>query len=261
MMAKSTTPSLIDVVIPTISKDYALLETVTASLEAIADQINAIYIVSSSNAELEKFCALHGYRFIDERQVLGYGREKISYRVDGIDRSGWLLQQLLKLAGDTFVEQDNYFVIDSDTVLLNPHQLIDGNNFTFFQSEEWHEPYFRTFKKMFGYPTRNTLSFTSHMMIFDRQFLKEMKEELEQKHGHSWDSVYRSMIDQTEASCISDYDTYANWVLIHYPERVHQIPFYNQALSRTALQPLDELKQKYGKQYNSLSFHSYLADQ
>ncbi len=253
---KSNIP--LDIVIPTISKDYELLEL---GLEAIKKNllhpIGNIYIVSNKNNDIEKFCEDNGLIFIDEKSVLGFGKEAIEYKVNNRDRSGWMYQQLLKLSGEKFVKLPQYLVVDSDTILIQPHVFIKNNKFIFLQSEEWHTPYFSNFRKIFGYTASNFLSYTSHMMIFDVNMLKEMKAELEKLHNIEWYKEYCLSIDSTEPSCISDYDTYANWLKIHYSEKTSYRPFYNLSLERNKLLSLDDLAKRYGKKYKSLSFHAY----
>lgn len=249
----------VDVVIPTVSKDHELLEIMLEGLRKnLCHHINKIYIVAEADPEITEFCRKNDCHLIDERSVLGYGKEAIHYNVNGVDRSGWIFQQLLKLSGERFVEMKDYLVIDSDTVLINKHNFIEGGKFVFLESEEWHEPYFRSFRKMFGYETRNSLSYTSHMMIFNTDKLREMKKEMEKHHDAPWDKVYLSTIDQNEASCVSDYDTYANWMLCNFPDRILNKPFYNKGLTRSHLSDLASLQRVYGSSLKSLSFHSYL---
>lgn len=248
----------IDVLIPTATKDLPLLKDVIISLKNINHPLNKVYIVSPKTEELKNFCQENGLVFVDELDVLPYSKSQIKYRVKEQDRSGWIYQQLLKLSGDNIVEQDNYFVIDADTIIVSKINLIENGKFIFFQNKEWNEPYFRTFKKIFGYNTINRLSFTSHMMIFNKKMLQEMKEEIERKHHKKWDSVYLSMTDTNEMSCISDYDNYANWVLVNYPELVLQKPLYNKGLSRSKLLSFADLENTYGINYKTISFHSYI---
>ena len=247
----------IDIVIPTISKDQELLGLVIPSLAQICQPINKIYIVSPENDFIKNFCIENNCQFVEEKSVLGYDKNNIDYKVDNLNLGGWFFQQLLKLSGDKFVEKKNYFVLDSDTILLNQHNLIQNNKFILFENEEWNDLYFKNFKKIFGYQTQNRLSFTSHMMIFNVDYLKEMKEELEKKHHKDWDMVYRSTIEQGKESCISDYDTYANWLLIRHPDRIITKPLYNRSIKRDQLKNLKERINILKKKYNSISFHSH----
>lgn len=249
----------IDLVIPTISKDFEILKTVIeAAKKHVRNEIENIYIVSKKDGALEKFCNESGFVFINEDSVLGYGKNTIDYTVHGVDRSGWMFQQLLKLSGELFVKNDDYLVIDSDTILINPHSFIENDKFVFLQSEEWHEPYFESFQMLFGYPAKTALSYISHMMIFNCNLLKQMKIELEEKQQMNWDKAYSSTANNREASCVSDYDTYANWVRHNHPQKFINRIFYNRGLPRTDFGSLIELEEKFSDKYNSVSFHSYI---
>lgn len=250
----------VDVVIPTAVKDYALLVKMVEALRInLNHSINKVFIVAKDSSEIRDFCTTSDCIFIDEVSVLGYGKEKIEYVYDGLSRSGWLFQQLLKLSGDVFAESDNYIIVDADTLLINKHSFIMDNKFVFFENEEWNEPYFESYQKIFGYRPKNRLSFTSHMMIFNKEMLKEMKTEIENKHNMSWDSIYREIIDKKYMSAISDYDTYANWVFSNYPQNVVRLPLYNKTLPLTLLSDIDSLQKNYGTVYKSISFHGYVG--
>jgi hypothetical protein len=248
----------IDVVILTLPKDFELLGKVVQSLDKLKHPINKIFIIAPDNATIKDYCTKNNLHFVDERSLLGYGKDSIHYMVNGANRNGWIFQQLLKWSGDKFCEMEDYFIIDSDTIISSPFSLIEKDAFIFYQNEEWHQPYFKAFKHLFGYPTRNKLSFTSHMMIFNREMLRLIKKELETKHGKSWDQAYLSTIDEHEASCVSDYDNYANWVLCNFPERTLERPLYNKAFSRKDLEYIENNMATFGKKYKTISFHSYI---
>jgi len=247
----------IDIVIPTVSKDFEILALALESLKFVCQPINKIYIVAPRDEKIEKFCAEKKLIFVDEISVLGFGKNYINYCVDGKDRSGWLFQQLLKLSGDQFVEMDNYLVVDSDTVYVSPNCFMRDDEYVFYANEEWHQPYFDSFKKLFGYRAPTKWSLTSHMMIFNKAFLGKMKQELERHSRQKWFDAYISTSSSTETSCVSDYETYANWVLHNYPEKVHIKPFYNRNVLRSEKDSLTTLSETYKLQH-SISFHSYL---
>ncbi len=249
---------VIDLFLVTTSKDFPTLGLVIeAAMKNVQHTIANIYVVARKSEEIENFCKENNCNFIDENTVLGYGKDSIDYKVGDLDRSGWMLQQLLKFNGDTIAQSENYLSICTDTILIKPHKFIDGKKIIFRQNEEWHVPYFTNFAKIFGYKTKTWFSYTSHMMLFNKQMMRELKAQLEAKHGKSWDQVYMSTISPHEQSCISDYDTYANWVRCNYPELVKNIPLYNTTLSRTQLAPLPDLERTYASKYHSVSFHAH----
>ena len=169
---------------------------------------------------------------------------------------GWLFQQLLKLSGEEFTEMKDYIVIDSDTLFVEKTSFKKDGKYIFFTNEEWHWPYFTNFEKIFGYKVKSNLSLTSHMMIFNHDKLREMKKELETKHEKKWYDVYISTSSAEYRSCISDYDTYANWMICNHSEIVESIPLYNKGLSRNLLNNYDSLIDQYSNKYKTISFHS-----
>ena len=248
----------VDIVIPTITKDKKTLHLLIEAIRRnVINPITRIYIVSRPDETLQKFCADNDITFIPEDGVLGYGKKDIVYNVHGTDRSGWMFQQLLKLSANTFVTEDNYIVIDSDTILLNPHQFNIGDTFVLCNSTEWHIPYFKAYNKLIGKHPTSRLSFVAHMMIFNKDILAKMKQAIEQNTGKAWDKAIQDTIDQNEISCFSEYETYGNYLLATHPERIISKPFYNTSLPLTCIASYNELATKYSKSYNSISFHNY----
>ncbi len=247
----------IDIVIPTISKDFETLMLLIESLKYLKHSVKNIYIISPTNEKIVDFCEKNNLIYTRASELLGFDKKDIKYTVDGVNRSGWLFQQLLKLSADNLTESPDYLVIDSDTIFVNDNCFIEDDKYLFFTSEEWHQPYFDTFYNIFGYKAPTKLSLTSHMMIFNHEKLKEMKSELEKRHNKAWHEVYISTISLHEQSCISDYDTYANWMMYNYPNEIKIYPFYNKSESRKNLKALDGVViDSFG--FKSVSFHSYL---
>ncbi len=253
------TDTMVDILIPTIGKDFPLLESYIKQIkENICEKIGTIYIIApTTEKNLISFCERNNIKFVDEKSVLGYGKDAINYTFNGINRSGWLFQQLLKLSGDKFIQNKKYIIIDSDTLLLNPHHFLENGKYVFFENSEWNEPYFKSFQNLFGYTAPHKLSLTSHMMIFDVDKLDEMKKEIETKHKMSWDKAYIKCCDFSAPSGISDYDTYAQWMIRNHPNEVLLKPFYNRSMSRSNFENFPLLKEKIRKSATSLSFHSY----
>lgn len=249
----------VDLVVVTVPKDLPVLEQYIKYVKKnIAHTIETIYLVAPpANEDIQEFCRKYELTFIDENSVLGYGVDAIDYRVDGLNRSGWLLQQLLKFAADTFVQNKNYISVCSDTILINPTSYLEEDKYVFFESREWHEPYFETFYRIFGYHAPHPLSLTSHMMMFNVEYMREMKAEMEARHGKTWDQVYIDYCNKKISAGISDYDTYAQWVIYHYKDKTRCKPFYNISQNRSQLEISMTQVAQYKKHFNSMSFHSY----
>jgi len=247
----------IDIVIPTVSKDIVCLGKLIKSLRNVNQVINNVYIVAPSSRRIKEYCLANNLKFVDENSVLGFGKDYINYSYNGEDRSGWLFQQLLKLAADKFVEMDDYLAIDSDTVFVNKLSFISNSKYIFYANEEWHSPYFVSFENLFGSKAPTKFSLTSHMMIFNRNLLNGMKNDITSRTNLKWYDGYISSCSTRELSGISDYETYANWVLLNYPNKAKIYPFYNRNSSRDIMEEVLEIESNKNR-LHSVSFHSYL---
>ena len=65
------------------------------------------------------------------------------------------------------------------------------------------------------------------MMILNKKILKEFKSDIEKVNNKKWDKVITELIDNEELSFFSEYESYGNWILEKYPDRIYCIPFYN----------------------------------
>lgn len=219
----------VDIVIPTIDKDYMTLDGVIVSARKyVKHPIHNIYIVSNNKAsELVKYCKDYNCKFIDEDSVLGYRKDQIKYCINGHNRSGWLFQQLLKLSCDTYVDCENTLILDSDTVFLRPKIFIYNDKTVFDQSDELHEPYFAVMNKLLNTTICPVASFIVHYMLFNKQVLKELKSTIEYNHGMTWDDAIIKYTDYTSNSGFSEYETYANYFFLKHRSNMILNYWYN----------------------------------
>lgn len=250
---------LVDVIIATVDKDFAVLTLVIESIKNIGHKINKIYIVAPAKEHVINFCKEKNLVFVDELKIFGFGKDSIApYSKDGYDRRGWIFQQLLKYGMKDFVEQENYLVLESDTVYTNLTSFIENGKFVFFKNTEWTRPYFDVFEKMFGYKTKSNTSFTSHGTVINKKLMNEMLAEIENKNHDKWYNVYQNIIDRNEMSSISDYENWGQWMLVNHKDLMVEKPLYNKFLDRKSLDSLINLEKKYGKNNKTVSFHIYV---
>lgn len=120
----------IDVVIPVIEKDLDILPLTLEGLRRqSANRLGDICLVAPPTPAIARFAEAHGLRLTDENDVLGYGVRNIDYRPLGVNRAGWIFQQLLKLSG-RIGRSEHFLVIDADHVLIRPHTFLDKNGRT-----------------------------------------------------------------------------------------------------------------------------------
>jgi hypothetical protein len=247
----------IDVVIPIIKKDLAILPLCFEGIKAcVNNKIKGIYIVAPQDENIISFCEMHHVNFIEEKKVLGIAPTDINLIIENTgsqyNRSGWLFQQLLKLSG-TIGTCDNYLCIDSDHILVKPHTFIDVKSKpVFYMSSECHEAYYKNIRKISHLKQLSPLSYVAHKMIFNKKILTELHAELEQKTGKKWIDAIIDNYDRKEGAGFSEFELYGNFTK-------HKIlrPWKQLALSYKSLDTYDTLQKKYSNRYNSITFSNY----
>jgi len=242
----------IDVIIPAINKNLDTLPLCIQGIRScVTQKISNIYVVAPKNNEFLKLCEKENVIFIDENTVLGYSVKDIQIIAGGIDRSGWIFQQFLKLSGTIGTER--YFLVcDADHILLKPHCFITkSNKFIFYKSTEYHSPYYSNMQKLIGIKRKDHLSYVSHKMIFDKVILAELKNKIEKKHQMSWDKAIIMSLDTSTASPFSEYEMYG-----HYVSKKNKInkPWGNKNLNNREISPYAYLQKKYAENYFAVTF-------
>jgi len=248
----------IDIVIPSIEKDLATLPHVIDFARAnVLHPLGNIYVVSPDSERIRQVCSEKECIFIHEDTLLPIRKSDIDYRVGTLDRAGWMYQQFLKLSGDIFCTQENYLVLDSDTLLVRPQVFERDGKFIFNFSDEYHLPYFEVYERLLGYPASCPVSLTSHHILVNIHKLGQLKADLEARNGLVWYDAIMNGIDKSEPSGHSDYDTYGQYALRGMKDNVYLEYWYNLSVPRHFLSKVDELAAKCARNYKSVSFHSW----
>jgi len=249
----------IDVIILSVEKDLAVLPvTLEGVRNNVCHRIKDIYLVSPDSQPIKTFAEKNHLKFVNEESVFGYKPAAINFTIyTGLDRSGWILQQLIKLSGR--IGSCRYFLtIDADHVLLKPHAFFstDGK-MIFYQSEEFNLPYYKNIKKLLGFFPVSRLSYVSHKMIFDKEKLKALHRLLEKRAGDkfSWDKVITNSLDANEISGFSEFELYGNYLPAEVKQRV---PWKDKAIPTNEIRGLDSLRKLYPT-YSTVTFSSYLV--
>lgn len=246
----------VDIVYVVHHKDVGKLAQSIDSLRLIINiTINNIFIITNDLTLLKGFLRDDRVSFISETEVLGFNVNHYQYPLEPTalpNRSGWLYQQLLKLGWAYKSHSDNYIVIDADTHFIKPISFFDkSGRFIFFGTGEWWPPYFAAFFLIFNEKPKARWSRTAHMMIFNKQYVLKMLSELESLHSIPWHEVIANTRPLNSHACFSEYETYANWMLLRYPNECSVRPSYN---TNTKNSKLNRGKGR----FNSISAHSYL---
>ena len=246
------------VVIPAVDKDVKVLPHVVDGVRNhVRHPISAIVVVAPQSEAIRSVCEQKGCVLVDENSVLPVTKQDIDYVVDGLDRSGWLFQQFLKWSGDGLGEHSHYLVVDADTVFIRP-QVFERDGKVFLNcSDEYHRPYFDVYERLLHESARFPLSFTSHQMLYHREWLGQLKETIECKNRCAWYQAILKAVDRNQVSAHSEYETYGQYVYSHYRDSVHVQYWFNLSLPRHEVENINHLTEALGKRYKSISFHEH----
>lgn len=250
----------LEVYLLTVPKDAVVARLAVEGVRRhLRHPISKFSIIGPNLPEVRKLAEDSACDFIDENDLLPLKLSEINLRIRGVDRSGWMFQQLLKLAIAQRCAATRYYTIDSDTVLVRPLRLEVEGKTLLFHSDEHHEPYYQKLRMLLGIEPPTPLSFVAHQMCFQPRRVIEMLETIEARFpGRTWFQTLIETLNPDEISDFSEFETYGQWMLATHPEEIHREYFFNLGLPRRKLSPLDDLIRDYGRDYNSVSFHSYL---
>lgn len=249
----------IDIIIPYISKDFTTLSLVlSAARKNILHPISSIFIVSPENEEIQRFCKENNCQFVEETLLVGFSKKDIHYVVEGQDRSGWLLQQFIKLNGEKISTCKHFLVLDADTIISRPRKFVHMGRTILDFADEYHLPYYQTYEKLTGIKHHLPVSFISHCMLFEKIKLAALKERIEKNTGMQWDKAILALNKNEHASYFSEFETYANFVLSEFPGEFECSYWFNKALPRKDRDIAADLTLFRTEKVKSLSYHTYL---
>lgn len=247
----------VDVVITAIEKDLDVLPRCIEGIRrCIPHPIAAIYLVAPASEAMRSAARELGMEFVDERSVLGFGPKDLRIiTADGQNRSGWMYQQLLKLAG-TVGSSPFFLVIDADHILLRPHTFIDTQGRTvMYRSSEYHRPYYGAMHRLLGIGKEEPLSYVAHKMMFDRSRLAQMCADIESRSGKKWHQAIIDQLDLTGPSPFSEYETYGHYLS---PAEKISLPWRQKTLRKAdSIPDYATLLRQYGHKL-SITFPDYL---
>jgi len=250
----STRP--ITLVVPLAAKDLVVAgRSIAAIKRNLRHPITEVVIPGQSHPDLKAFCAENGFRYIDENDVLPEKVKNFKYVVDGANRNGWVRQQVLKLSAFDYIEADNIFVCDADTIFLRPFSLFEGDKQILFEADEYVLPYHAMNKRLLGPIPRYQWSFVAHCMLFQRHLVKDLHAKIEAYHHKPWLDAVLDNIDHTTEAGLSEYDLYGNFLFNYHREAFVGRYWFNRKTRLRSDGDVEAAIAKYGSRFNSVSDH------
>lgn len=214
-----------DVVIPVGPKDVDFLDK---NIEYIRKNIvgfRNIYLITFDKTKQIPGCITIG------EDLFPFSKDTVDRYHGKTNRSGWYLQQLLKLYAGFVIPNilDTYLVIDCDSFFLKPTRFIDSNGrCCYCYASTFWEPYFKHMSRLHYSLEKvdKTKSGICHHMIFQKKYIKELFELVESNHeeGEFYDIFLSNVSNnkkETMESGASEYEIYFNFMLKNHPEEIN----------------------------------------
>ena len=211
----------VSIFIPVAPKDINCISSTVDSLRKyLQHPVSEIIVCGKHEESLGKECSELGIKFIDERDVQPVEKADINYIYKGIDRSGWIYQQLLKMNAINYCKSDHILIWDCDTEMLKPTVFENQGKIIIEYSEELHTPYDICTNKLIGQSSGLKLGFTCHKILFSKDIVRAMMAEIEQRFQSPWYNAIVSCLDSREASSFSEYNVYSHYVIANHSDSV-----------------------------------------
>jgi len=208
---------LFDVVIPVGPNDIETINLTINSVKKYVAGYRNIYTVSRLRNG-------YGNMWIDESK---YSVDLDMIAAFGIprNRTGWYLQQLLKLDFQTIEPRvtENYLVVDADTVFKRPIDFLDNEGRSLLTvATEYHLPYFDHMKKLIPWLSRATRhSGVAHHMMFTAPILTELKRLVSMYSNENWVTAFLKSVDsRSYGAGASEYEIYFNLAIALHPDKI-----------------------------------------
>jgi uncharacterized protein DUF6492 len=246
---------------PTLEKDADMLDiALQHARQYILHPIEKIYIIAPpTSKKLREIAKKHNCTFVDETSILGFDKEAIDYKVNNINRNGWIYKMLINLAADTVSKNRYILVLDADTCFIAPQIFLYKDRPLFNLSNEYHQPYFNATKRLLGIQHRLSRSFITHYMLLDAEVLKSLRSTIEAKWRKPWHQAIINIIDKTETSGFADYETYGDYYMAMAKKKPILNYWSNESLTVDSFEDLAKIAESLRSSFRSISLHNYKA--
>ena len=170
--------------------------------------------------------------YIDEDSIIPYDDVKAVMKEvsgndpDSIKRTGWYLQQFLKMKYADICTDEYYIVWDADTYSIRKTDFFDKNHPIFDVRQEYHENVFNTMRRILPELSKiKPFSFIAEHMLISCKIMKEMINEIEQNEcvGKQRDLFYKKILWAIDKNMLaqggfSEFETYGTYCVTKYPD-------------------------------------------
>jgi hypothetical protein len=211
-----------DIIVCLGPNDDFLLSNIVTNTKLNIINSNKLYIITNSTIRDRHINQFNDdVIFIDENNF-PFSKDYIDKKFNKPSRSGWYLQQLLKLYAPIIISTllDNYLILDADVYFHNPVLFFENNKVLLNTGTEHHTPYFEHMKKLDSSLFRvYNCSGICHLFPVKKKFIYSLINKIELTHKKPFWEVFLDCVDSNhyEFSGASEYEILFNYIILHFP--------------------------------------------
>ena len=226
-----------DILIPAHEKDFSKLRFVYDSILKNLKGFDKFYCIS--NIKIPEALRISNVNYFTDDEVLDFDFSILKMQ----KRVGWYRQQFIKHFQQ--VTGDNYLITESDNIYLKPVDIIEDGKPTFLLGKDQnHAPYYQITQKLFGFGREYPYSFINEVMYIKRDYINELVALTPyNKYGY-FNLIMTEINRMDEASGMSDYDLYGNFVAKYHPNEYNYKKVETVVLSKHKEWTPEEIQQR-----------------
>ena len=180
--------------------------------------VNKIYLIMPTKI-LEKYYVYDPIVINIDETIFPFNKEYIDNLFKCPERSGWYLQQLLKIYAPVIIGIDKYIIIDADLKFYRHVDFFENDTILFNTDIVQWQPYFIHLKKICPNIIINQKSGVTHLMPMKRHIVEKLIHMVEEEHKEVFWKVFLDLVDPTyyNHSGASEYEILFNSALTFYP--------------------------------------------
>lgn len=176
--------------------DKELLGSLLPNFRANLPGCRTIFVITMAANFLET-CDTSGVEFIDE-DIFPVSKKDIDAAFQVPSRSGWYLQQILKLYAPLVIPRilENYLIVDADVYFHRPVRWFEDGFVQFNVGHQYWTPYFEHMARFAPFLEKPIqASGICHMMPMKRSILMDFVERIEKIHGKPCWQAFLDAVD------------------------------------------------------------------
>jgi hypothetical protein len=221
----------VDIVICVGPSDAKDIKTLVNNVKDKIIDVNKIYLIMPTKI-LEKYMVFDPIVENIDENVFPFNKEYIDNLFKCPERSGWYLQQLLKIYAPIVIKSilDKYIIIDADLKFYNRINFFENDTILFNTDNTGWEPYIVHLKKLYSkIEIKSDKSGIAHLMPMKRHIVENLIKVVEAEHKNIFWKVFLDKVDSNyyTHSGASEYQILFHFALTFFPNKckIRSIPF------------------------------------